>query len=257
MYTAELGFKIVRRTDDEAISWRMNAFLWALKHNGQILSDDWPKVVRAGLALAIVSLPEPDALRARRRSPNVIAARRDLGKAGLGPPRAKILGREIDSLDVCQHKVSSSYILTTNALCGESPLRCGDCFDPVPLYRIPPTSEFHNYEDIIWWRHHYRHFDWMWIDSSTGELFAYRQMSRADSELSRQGRDLCRKIRKLTGQRAYYYLHRYYGRNLAAERRRLCPGCNRKWLLGEKWHKRFDFRCDRCCLLSNIADNLG
>jgi len=45
-------------------------------------------------------------------------------------------------------------------------------------------------------------------------------------------------------------------RSLSAEMRRKCPGCRGPWLLKKPLHGKFDFRCDKCHLLSNIAWNI-
>ncbi len=85
------------------------------------------------------------------------------------------------------------------------------------------------------------------------ERFGLRELSNAGSSLSRRGRAACARIAKVTGTPTYYYLMRSGGRSLAREHERRCPGCNGRWRLEEPWHRLFDFRCDRCRLVSNIA----
>ena len=51
----------------------------------------------------------------------------------------------------------------------------------------------------------------------------------------------------------FYFLSKGRGRSRAAEQARLCPGCGGDWLLEEPRHDCFDFRCESCRLLSNIA----
>ncbi|WP_157778689.1 DUF2310 family Zn-ribbon-containing protein [Massilia violaceinigra] len=46
-------------------------------------------------------------------------------------------------------------------------------------------------------------------------------------------------------------------RRAAQEARRRCPGCDASWHSPATPHGMFDFRCDRCRLLSNLAFNLG
>ena len=82
---------------------------------------------------------------------------------------------------------------------------------------------------------------------------AYRQITMPDSELSMKGLDVCRRIEKTSGIPTYYYLRRHYGRSQKAERNRKCPGCGGQWLLNECWLERYDFRCDRCRLVSETA----
>jgi predicted nucleic acid-binding Zn ribbon protein len=90
-----------------------------------------------------------------------------------------------------------------------------------------------------------------------GERFALREMGRHDSRLSQRGRAICGNIEELTGRPAYYHLHRYYGRSYRKEAERRCPECGGEWRLPETWHRLFDFRCDNCRLLSNMANQLS
>jgi len=77
------------------------------------------------------------------------------------------------------------------------------------------------------------------------------------SELAEEGRDLCRAIESATGVPTFYYLMRYWGRPKAEERRR-CPGCGDAWRTERPreppnrfWQ--FDFKCDRCRLVSHLG----
>jgi predicted nucleic acid-binding Zn ribbon protein len=135
----------------------------------------------------------------------------------------------------------------------ESPLRCADCFAPVPLYRIPYTSWCDTHEDIVNWRRNYQHCDGLQIRCAVGERFGTRQLSRLDSDLSKEGIECCQRVTAVTRRPCYYYLYRYHGRSKKREAKRTCPSCGRGWGLKEAWHGQFDFRCDRCRLLSNIA----
>lgn len=77
-------------------------------------------------------------------------------------------------------------------------------------------------------------------------------MASPDSQLSTIGRALAAKIETLTGVPTYYYLFRYNGRSLAAEKATKCIVCGGDWVLEKRWGD-FDFRCDGCRLVSNIA----
>jgi len=134
-------------------------------------------------------------------------------------------------------------------------LELGDCFDPVPLYRVPPTRDL-EYLDILQWAADYQACDTLQMHCTTGERFGERQLVGHDSSLTAQGREICRRLSAKTGLPAYYYLHNSRGRSLRDERRRRCPGCRRNWSMAEPWHGRFDFKCERCLLLSNIATNV-
>jgi predicted nucleic acid-binding Zn ribbon protein len=141
--------------------------------------------------------------------------------------------------------------LFTHYLNRESPLRCGNCFAPIPLYRIPHIQD-EEYLDVHQWEADYKACDTLQMHIRTGERFGERQMFQHDSSLSRRGRELCVRIASLTRRPTYYYLHKVRARSSAEEERRRCPNCNGQWKLGKRWHL-FDFRCDQCLLLSAIA----
>jgi len=147
-------------------------------------------------------------------------------------------------------------ILFTTHLEVQSPVRCGDCFGPVPLYALPPTYNDEEHYGVVKWAADYQACDRLQMGCATGERFGLREMSHFGSSLSRRGREVCRVIERKTGTPTYYHLFRWKGRGLAAERRRACPGCGGAWLLPARRHERFDFRCEACRLLSNIAFSL-
>jgi predicted nucleic acid-binding Zn ribbon protein len=125
----------------------------------------------------------------------------------------------------------------------------------VPFYRIP-SDEHGATHGINDWASQYQSCDELWIGSDVLEMAAYRQLSRLDSKLTQLGLGACKRVTAATGEPVYYYLMRYYGRSLKSELARHCPGCGGEWLLDERWHRHFDFRCDRCRLVSTIAADL-
>jgi predicted nucleic acid-binding Zn ribbon protein len=83
-------------------------------------------------------------------------------------------------------------------------------------------------------------------------MWAYRQMSRLDSGLTEDGRELCAELEAKLRVPVFYYLYKYSGRSHEMERKRLCPGCGKPWLMPEP-HAFFAFQCKRCRLLSSKA----
>jgi predicted nucleic acid-binding Zn ribbon protein len=152
---------------------------------------------------------------------------------------------------------SSHFILYTTFVALESCLRCGDCFKPLPLYTIPNQASTPQkgalHDRIISWQSNYQCCDRLQMNCEVGERFGIGEMSRHDSKLSRQGRGICEDISLLLQRPTYYYLYRYRGRSTSQELDRTCPGCGGEWSLPQRRHHRFDFQCDRCQLLSNIA----
>ncbi len=257
MFVAELTFEVSKEQgpDPANVSDAVNRLLGSLRMNGQICGREWPIVQLPSACRATVLIPDRDALDTTYHNQYVLDAIRNLTNAGLGSPQIAILGRDIDGDSICTCASPTAYILFTNYLSLEPPLKCADCFHSVPLYRIPRPPE-DDYYPVIVWQSDYQACDSLQMNCTTLERAATLKLSRADSSLSRQGRDVCCIITEQTGKPVYYYLYRYGGRSRAQECKRRCPSCGGIWLLDTPWHDRFDFRCDTCRLLSNIAWNV-
>jgi predicted nucleic acid-binding Zn ribbon protein len=252
METAQLLFRSHQLRNVGEAEDRLQEYLGALSHNGQILGDSPMARVRGGY-LVVASLPRRDALDDRVASKWVRRALRKLLTAGLQKPRVRCLGPEPESRAPCECRGRPFLVLFTNCLSDESPVRCGACFGPIPLYTLPVVSEVGNYQDLLRWQSTYQAMDWLHIGSGAGERYGHEQMARHDSALSKEGRELARSLEKRARRPVYYYLMKHYGSSDKKERLRKCPSCKRAWLLRTPLHRIFDFRCSRCRLLSNVA----
>jgi predicted nucleic acid-binding Zn ribbon protein len=255
MYTASLSFRPLRKVDADTIVRTLFQYLDALQMNGQVLSDEWPMTRSKGIVSVFVSIPERDSLRTSLESKSLRWARGELAAAGLSQPKVTILGAEPTSSSICKCATPNCYILYTYYVSSECPLRCGDCFDVVPYYRIPPTSKTGTYEHIYFWQKNYQFCDTFQMNCGVGERFGMYQISNLNSRLSKDGLECCRQVERVTSKPCFYYLYYYSPRGLNPKRRLQCPKCKRTWLLDERWHDKFDFRCDPCRLLSNLAQN--
>jgi predicted nucleic acid-binding Zn ribbon protein len=256
VFTAEIQFRIVRTTDDDAVVRGVYGLFSAWRGNGQILNDEWPLAKSRSVVRAFVTIPERTSLQRKRDNKSVTQQRNDLADVGLAQPTTTTLGHDPTSIHPCRCAEQSAYILYTDHHSMESPLRCAECFGSIPLYRIPHTTGGRSYDDIIFWRSTYQDCDALEIGCSVGERFATRQMVLVNSPLSTMGIECCQRITDVTKKPCYYRLYRYYGRSKKQEAQRRCPSCGRKWRLKDPWHVLFDFRCDRCHLLSNYAHSI-
>jgi predicted nucleic acid-binding Zn ribbon protein len=252
MFDAQIHFDFQPTADlvdvSDAVSWLLSA----LRMNGQICGKEWPIVRLDSGCSAYVLLPAEDALSPDHHNGYVrrIIAER-LPQAGLSEPRITILGEDLDGDDPCPCGTPPSYVLYTTFICLESPVRCGGCFLPIPLYSLPKTNN-DEYTDVISWQSNYQACDSLQMGCQVLERAATRELSRVESKLSQEGLRICREWEASTGVPFYYYLYRYGARSWAREIARLCPVCGGSWRLEEPWHL-FDFKCDQCRLLSNIA----
>jgi predicted nucleic acid-binding Zn ribbon protein len=166
-------------------------------------------------------------------------------------------------LDDDAHRRPSSWTgapflyLFTHALDWAPPVCRGDGKPPIPTFMLP--LNFEQKTDLYRWQWSYYYHDNIWLGCGALEIAAYKQMADPTSELAAEGRDLCRDIERCTGVPTFYYLTRYWGKP-KGEAERPCPGCGSTWKVEwptlpkrRFWH--FDFKCDRCRLVSHLGNS--
>jgi predicted nucleic acid-binding Zn ribbon protein len=254
VFFAQIDFAFAGRASEE-IEDAVSSLLHVWRQNGQIIGHDGSLIRYSEGLRASQMLPTRTSLQAKN---NNVYAKQELARLkAMGVSRSKItlLGEEIGSCKPCSCKKRSSLILFTTETQIESPLSCGDCFGPVPLYTTPPISGEEHFE-IVCWESAYQAIDALNMRCSVGERMAEREMGDVNGALSREGRAICEKITQKTGSPTYYFIYKHGGVSYATEKKRKCPGCGGKWLLKEKLRGTFDFRCDKCLLVSMFAGRL-
>lgn len=254
MHVHKIQFAPSGATEPETVSDLLNGFLGALCMNGQVCGREWPIYSENGRQIAVVLTPEQDSLDARYLGRYPAKYLAEANEAGIAVT-STVVSEDMNGAEVCRCANPSGYILFTTFISLESPARCLDCFGTVPLYRFPtlPSSEYYG---AITWQSNYQACDRLQMNCAVLERAATRQISDPRSALSKQGLAVCQQLQEAAGKPFYYYLYRDHGRSAAVEKRRTCPACGGAWYLEERLHSRFDFRCDRCRLLSNIAWNV-
>jgi predicted nucleic acid-binding Zn ribbon protein len=254
MFAVELKFESTAsgasEAKTEAITWLIAAFV----RNGNLLEEFLVEGKSRGWTVYGMA-PGRDAF--LRANWNEFVRRRigSLKLANLKRPRIRFLGVVPETAGVCQCARPRGFFLFTTFLHTEPPVRCILCNGIVPLYRLPrPTTGEHS--GLLSWKNNYQACDTLQMNCTVGERFGERQMSDPTSELSRSGLAVCKEIQRITGRPAYYYLHRANARTRSAEARRKCPSCRGEWLLKKPLHSKFDFKCNKCKLISNIAWNV-
>jgi predicted nucleic acid-binding Zn ribbon protein len=234
----------------DAIAWLLSAFV----RNGNLL-EDFLVECGSGEWMAYGIAPARDAFRKSNWNKFVQQRIDGLSVANLRRPQIRFLGVVPETAPACRCVKPKGFFLFTTFLHIEPPLRCMNCNGVFPLYRLPPPASG-EHSGLLAWKSSYKACDTLQMNCRVGERLGTRQMSDPESELSRLGLEVCREIEHLTGRPTYYYLHRGNGRSHSAETRRTCLVCGGRWLLKTSLHGKFDFKCDRCRLLSNIAWNL-
>lgn len=253
MLIAELRFDFrTSQAPSENIE-KVQHVLDALRMNGQICGHEYRIAETNQAFLAYVGIPDIDALEYQYQNSYVRTFSETLGEYGIAPPVSRLLDEDIQERPTCSCQASSFYILYTSHETLDPPLRCGECFWPVPLYRFPKTYD-DSYYDIICWQSDYHSCDRLQMNCQTLERSALRELGQCTSSLSKQGRSICQRVQELVGKPVYYFLYRYRVQSRQKqERTRTCPSCGGAWLREVPLHFRFGYKCDTCLLLANIA----
>jgi predicted nucleic acid-binding Zn ribbon protein len=229
----------------------LQTVLAALHMNGQVCGSEWPMLASGETISAIVLSPEAQSLDARFNSKYVAAAMARCEDEGL-LVTFEVLGEDAESPRACLCPDPSAYVLFTSYISFASPIRCMDCFRQVAMYRMKAMASGEFYE-LLSWQSDFQSCDSLQMHCTVLEKQTTREMSDIDSSLSKTGLAHCETLAASSNRPFYYYLYRGHGRSLHAELERRCPGCGSDWKLASQLHDLFDFKCDRCSLLSNVA----
>lgn len=254
MILYRLDFGPVQEADRHDAEDVLHNYLASLCHNGQACGDYFLGV-HNGIFSAHVNMSGIRADSPKHHSKWGIEALRKVISHFGAPPQWVCLDDDKPSRDTTWANAPSLYLFT-HLFDWESPLCRGDNGRPIPLYRIPiPDTDR---ASISAWQGAYRDYDSIWIGCGPLEIHVYKQMALSDSELSIEGRAICKVIEKATSIPTYYFMSRYWGRRQGEDKRR-CPGCGGTWRSeypvdqeGRFWQ--FPFRCEKCRLVSHAAD---
>ncbi len=252
MYLAELQFKVITDTDFSTAETAIRRYIEALIFNGQVLGREFPTAWQQDKFCSRLVIPEEQALLSKYHSQRGLYALEQLSAAGLAYPQLQQLGMDLMSphTDPCQNP--AYYILYSRFSDSCSPLRCGEHFAPVPLYQLHTLAPDH--EALIRWQLQFQALDEIQMQQQRVlQKSAERSLQQLHSKLNRQGRQQARLLEQANSTPVYYALYSGSSQNCAQEANKTCPGCGGQWKLAEPVQQLFDFKCDNCRLLSNIA----
>lgn len=256
MFVAELTFECFDNTTVTQVELAINDVLEALRYNGQILGREFPIVMGDGSFTVRVLCPEQESFSRQFNSVVVEKKLLALSDAALLSPKVKWLGRDINSDASAEDFHPSWQVLYTTYIHTCSPLRSGDTFRPIPLYR-QPTSRTEDHKDVVQWQVYWQACDEIqmsarFIDTETAAL---SEIDAPSSPLFIQGMKLREHIEAQSQIPTYYYQYRVGGTDLKSEQDRCCPSCGKQWRLDSPLHEVIYFKCDDCRLVSNLSWN--
>lgn len=253
MCTVEISFTYPEGGITEHMFERIDDFIAALRMNGQIYASVHPSVWREKDVLVYAYIPEVDGLNPKYYNDYCRKYVTELRGYGLSGPHVRILDEldyEAEDDSVCRCVEASSYILYKDFLSLTTPIICGSCRLPVPLYRLPPTASG-EYNDIISWQTNYEACGNLYLNDAVAQHAVTRELRHAQSSLNQQGRRICANIEQLTGIPTYCYIYQSLGRERRRDKDRYCPICGELWVLEEAWN-RFDTRCDKDRIVGDL-----
>lgn len=236
----------------EDIDWALENLLQDLYSTNQVIHGDF-QLIRQGDQLRIpVTCPEADSLAPRYCMPRSLKYIDQLRQLTHQAVAIQPTGRTADSTDYEVPESSSWYILRGDK--AFSPVICGDTYQPVPLYRLPATTDYHSYQNINIWHWTYGHIDGLWRVNHYGERYALGQLQQVHSPLSKEGRALCTQLEQLTGVPVYYFLANRRGWSEKEDRSQRCPVTGSNWLIeGATFNDFIGFKSDTPRLVSELS----
>jgi predicted nucleic acid-binding Zn ribbon protein len=260
MYFQEISFQLPPNFNEEEVENKFINLLVAYRNNGQIQDasinnifvNDTNKAIAKPITIA------KDSLKKKYNSNFITNRINELESFFTTKLEYNLLGRTlVNTMGHCKCPKSEFYILYTNFLAIGSPITCGSCFNDVPLYKIPKYDEY-GYMPILSWESNYKSCDTLQMNGLVGEIWAMKQMWQHNSALSKQGIEICKKITQLSNIPTYYYLYNYRRISHKKDLARKCPSCKGEWLIkpiNEDLGNVFDFKCDKCRLVSPFSSN--
>ena len=253
MWVAELRFKIIANTTYTDAESGIRRYLEALIFNGQILGREFPTHLAQDQFVCRVVIPTQDAMQNQSHSSKGLRALSDLAQVGLAYPQTEILGVDLMSHHTDPCDAPDEYVLYCRFGQMNSVVYCKEHLAPVPLFLFPATDTA-DHEALIRWQLQYQALDEIQMQQDSVLLHAAEDaLQNLQSPLNQQGRQFAQTLSQRLNKPVYYALYRGSSHDCSQEQHRRCPSCNSAWLRPTRLADLFDFQCDRCLLLSNIA----
>ncbi len=228
----------------DSFDYWMEAFLNALRSNGNIFNDWNDLELEDRVCVRVVSLEERALL-----PENWSCYAQDYWNKTKSFCRKSAIFRAVAETVVydfvCDCFNPTSHILRSSMFGIETPVVCGCCEKAIPLYTLPHVNQEEDHYKILGWQTTAFSFDRLWYQGGAGERFATRQLEYPQSDFMKQTRQLAAALEKESEVPTYSFLKHYYqkwGKH--------CPLCGRKWRWKETTSELFAFKCNHCRLIS-------
>jgi predicted nucleic acid-binding Zn ribbon protein len=166
-------------------------------------------------------------------------------------------GENLEYRKSCNCGKPSWYFLYNEENNGESPLVCGDCRKPVPLYKVPCIFNEEGHRSVLSWQRAKNAMDELWYHG-LWDRFTYGETVLHKSKINREGRRVCKELEKGLGAPVYYFIYflcEPFGEGMTTPKGlphdipKVCPQCGGVWIDDTEFCK-----CEKCRL---IVDSPG
>ncbi len=190
-----------------------------LRKTGQVY-ENFQVVAEDGAYAVYVIMPGADALDLNVCSEETVESIKKL--AAIFSLKVTSLGSIVNCDDSCLCEAPSWYMLYTDIGMQESPLFCGDCGKPVPLYKLPAVLDKEGESRFLVWQSQYRALHQLDIQNYSPD-YTEREIYDPTSRINKMGRALCRAIEGAKSVPVFYHLERKKAMEDS------CPLCHREW----------------------------
>lgn len=195
-------------------------YLESLYANGQI-HENYFVVYSDGIEVAYVNCPETKSLILKNNSKTTKSALRQLKK--YYEVKHNVIGLNLTCGGrYCECKEPSFYILQGDMDDDSSPIICGDCGMPVPLYKLPCMDEETGFASLFAWHKAYvTATDMLNANMPLTSQFE-KELCNPKSDIAEWGREYCSELEECLQKPVYYNLYNPKGKKV-----RKCPSCGK------------------------------
>ncbi len=189
-----------------------------LRKTGQVY-EGFRIVAEEGAYGVYVIMPSEDSLDLRFCSEETLDAVKKL--AVIFSLEVKALGNVVNCEDSCTCEAPTWYMLYTDIDMQESPMICGDCGKPYPLYKLPAVLDKEGQNRFLAWQDQSRALHQLDVGNYSTE-FTEGEIYNPSSRINKMGRALCRAIEGAKSVPVFYHLEQ---KKASAA----CPLCGKEW----------------------------
>ncbi|MCT2562494.1 Zn-ribbon-containing protein [Chryseobacterium herbae] len=254
MFIQEVSIDINSKVNKDELFQEFNLLMSFYRGNGQTQGRIESQYINKNKIVALPFTLEKKSLDKKNNNTYVTRQIEKIETLSKSSISIKTVGKTLeDYKGGCQCKKSDFFILITTYISIDSPITCGNCNQSVPLYKLPKYRDF-GYMPILNWETNYQSCDRLQMNCEVGERWSLNQMQELNSQLSKQGIEICEKLQELTKIPTFYFLYNYR-KYKSDQSNRPCPGCGKTWNLKTPHDYFYDFKCEDCKIISTLSPN--